>query len=114
MNKLIETVTFCKRIGGLVIGFDLVKQAMQKGEAGLVLLARDLSPKTEKEIRFLCGQFDVALKKTELSLDEFWYLIGKRAGVIAVTNPAFAEKLLTVIDEANHMENEKEDAEYGD
>ena len=56
----------------MVIGFDLVKQAMQKGETGLVLLARDLSPKTEKEIRFLCGQFDVALKKTELSLDEFW------------------------------------------
>ena len=56
MNKLIETVTFCKRIGGLVIGFDLVKQAMQKGETGLVLLAKDLSPKTEKEIWAFLGR----------------------------------------------------------
>ena len=98
MNKLIETLTFCKRIGALELGFDQVRQALDSGRARLVLLAGDLSPKTEKELLFLCGRAGVPVEKTGLRQDEYWYLIGKRTGVIGVTHPVFAEKLRSVIE----------------
>lgn len=100
MNKeqLVSTLTFTKRIGGLVVGFDLVKSAMQTGQADLVLLASDLSPKTRKEVLFLCDAMDTPFREIPLVLDELWYLIKKRAGVLAIANPGFAEKLTAIID----------------
>lgn len=100
MNKeqLVSALTFTKRVGGLVIGFDPVKSAMQLGEAEVVLLASDLSPKTHKEVLFLCDALEVPYRETPLTLDELWYLIGKRAGILAVVNPGFAEKLTAIID----------------
>lgn len=97
MNKLIQTVTLCKKMGKLILGFDLVKKAMITGKAQLVLLACDLSPKTIKEAGYLCQQFDTPICHTPLTLDEYWYLIGKRVGVIAVTDQHFAKKLETIL-----------------
>lgn len=115
MNKLIESITFCKRIGALTLGFDPVRESMKQGNAKLVLLASDLSPKTRKEVAYLCGRYAVKSLPTPFTLDEFWYLVGKRAGIIAVTQEAFAEKIRTVIeDETDRSERLKEDAEYGD
>jgi ribosomal protein L7Ae-like RNA K-turn-binding protein len=111
MKKLIDTVTFCKRIGKLVIGFDLVKKAMSTGEAQLVLLSEDLSDKTKKEAEYLCRTFEMPWLMIPLTLDELWYLIGKRAGVLAVTDVVFAEKIHRIIkDDTNTtMQSEKED-----
>ena len=115
MSKLIETVTLCKRIGALEIGFDQMKEAVQNNKVFLVVLASDISSKTEKEVAYVCNNAQVVLRKINLTLDEFWYLIGKRAGVIAITNKSFAEKLLTMIEQSTiSMNNEKEDTQYGD
>ncbi len=92
-DKLIASITFCKRLGKLVLGFDLVKNAMQLGEARIVLLASDLSEKTKKEANYLCQMFQTPLYQTELTLDEFWYLVNKRAGILAVTDEGFAQKI---------------------
>lgn len=99
MNKeqLVATLTFTKRVGGLTVGFDPVKVAMQTGEAVLVLLAEDLSPKTKKEVLYLCGELEVDVLCMPLGLDELWYLIGKRAGVLAINNEKFANKLQTIL-----------------
>lgn len=97
-DKLISTITFCKRLGKLALGFDAVKSAMQLDEAALVLTASDLSPKTKKEIQYLSEVFAVPIRGVELTLDELWYLIGKRAGVIAVCDEGFAEKLIRLTD----------------
>ena len=101
-SKLIDTITFCKRLGKLTIGFDVVKTAVQTGEAQVVLLAADLSPKTQKEVEYLCGIFEIPFRRTEITLDEYWYLIGKRAGVIAVTEEGFANKIINLIDSAEN------------
>ncbi len=97
MNKLTSTITMAKRVGGLTIGFDLVKMGMQTGEVLLVLTAVDLSPKTKKEVEYLADQLEVPCCAVDLQLDEIWYLVGKRAGVIGVTHPAFAEKLKALL-----------------
>lgn len=93
MNKLTSSITFCKRLGKLTAGFDAVKDKLDSKEAKLILLASDLSQKTLKEIEYLCGIFEVPFYQTAITLDEYWYLIGKRSGVLAVTDSGFARKI---------------------
>lgn len=50
--KLSGLLGIARRAGHTVIGFDAVRAALSAGNAQLVLLAADCSPKTEKELRF--------------------------------------------------------------
>ena len=52
-SKLIGLITICRKAGRMVMGFDPSKEAIESGKAFSVILASDISPKTEKEIRFL-------------------------------------------------------------
>lgn len=98
---MISAITFCKRVGKLVLGFDLVKKSMQTGEAEVILLAKDLSEKTKKEVGYLSKELEVPLYVTDFTLDEFWYLVQKRAGVIAVTDPVFSQKITSLLEADN-------------
>lgn len=96
MNKLKQqnSITLCKRAGKLTVGFDLVKSAMQTGEAELVVIAADISPKTKKEVLFLAENYEYEVVDTMLTMDELWYCIGKRAGVLAITDAGLARGYL--------------------
>lgn len=93
MDKLLQDITLCKRAGKLVMGFDLVKGAMQQDTAFVVLTACDLSEKTLKEITYLTSQFEVKRIPLPYTLDELWYAIGKRAGVLCIIDEGLADKL---------------------
>lgn len=97
MNKLLSTVSLCKRAGKLQLGFDQVKEAVLKGEAKLVLTAADLSEKSRKGIELLCGAENIESFVVPVTMDEFDYEIGKRTGIIAVTDPGFAGKLKSML-----------------
>ncbi|MEG0571095.1 MAG: ribosomal L7Ae/L30e/S12e/Gadd45 family protein [Oscillospiraceae bacterium] len=97
MDKIAQMICMAKRAGKLILGFDVVKQALQKDEAELILIASDVSPKTEKEIMFFLEKFDGDFLKVDITLDEFWFLIGKRVGVIAVTDQGFSDKIKTLV-----------------
>lgn len=97
-NKLIQTITFCKRLGKLILGFDPVKIAMQSGEVFVILMSEELSSKSKKEVEYLCGVFDVDFRYINLKLDEIWYLVGKRAGILAICDEKFAKKAISIID----------------
>ncbi|WMJ23009.1 ribosomal L7Ae/L30e/S12e/Gadd45 family protein [Paludicola sp. MB14-C6] len=93
MNKIAQDLSLCKRAGKLILGFDVVKKSMQDGSAELIVLAKDLSPKTRKETIYLSEQFEIPLLTTDLTLDELWYLLGKRVGVISVIDYGLSEKI---------------------
>ncbi len=96
MNQMKQqnSITLCKRAGKLILGFDLVKAAMQVGEAELVILASDISPKTKKEMLFLAENYEYEVVDTVLTMDELWYSIGKRAGVLAISDAGLARGYL--------------------
>ena len=96
-DTLQQTLTFCKRIGKLSLGFDAVKADIQLGKACLVLFATDLSPKTRNQIEYLCQECAVPSASLPYTMDECWYLIGKRVGILAVQEEAFAQKLASLI-----------------
>ena len=105
--KLIDTLTFCKRIGALKLGFDPVKSTLEHGQAKLVLLAKDLSSKSKDSMLRICQQDGCPTALLPLQMDEIWLLVGKRSGILAVTDAAFAKKLselLESVDETNRRD----------
>ena len=105
--KLIDTLTFCKRIGALKLGFDPVKSTLEHGQAKLVLLAKDLSSKSKDSMLRICQQDGCPTALLPLQMDEIWFLVGKHSGILAVTDAAFAKKLselLESVDETNRRD----------
>lgn len=95
-NNLLSTISLCKRAGKLKLGFDRVKEAVQNGEVRLVLTASDLSPKSCAGINLICEADNIESFVVPITMAEFEYEIGKRTGIIAVTDAGLAGKLKTV------------------
>lgn len=90
------------------MGFDLVKKAMQDGSAELVIMSRDLSEKTKKEVLYLTEQLETEHVDIPETLDELWYIIGKRAGVMAITDYALAKKIIDLDNTRGNVNDTKE------
>ena len=96
MNKLLGLLTMCRRAGKLQMGFDAMKEALSSGKANAVIIAVDVSPKTEKEARFFADKYKVPATKTDTSLDEIYQALGKRAGILTICDDGFAKKALDI------------------
>ncbi|MCH5349382.1 MAG: ribosomal L7Ae/L30e/S12e/Gadd45 family protein [Oscillospiraceae bacterium] len=96
MNKLLNLLTMCRRAGQLQMGFDAMKEALSGGKAKAVIIAADVSPKTEKEARFFADKYNVPAEKTDTSLDEILAALGKRAGLLTICDEGFAKKALSL------------------
>lgn len=99
-KKLIDLLTVCRKAGRMVMGFDAAKEAVLDGKASSVLLAEDISPKTEKEIRFFADKGNIPAAKTGCTQNDFYIGIGKKVGVIAVCDDGFSKKALAIISDA--------------
>ena len=86
MDKVLSTIGLCRRAGKLVIGFDAVVQELDspKTKAAGLVLAADISPKTEKEIRFAAEKHGKEVLKAEFTMDEANDAIGKRVGIFLI------------------------------
>ena len=81
----------CRKAGKLKLGMDMVKAACGTGEAKAVLAASDISTKSLKEISYHCGRNGVKLYALGLTMDRTAEVIGKRTGILAVTDAGFAK-----------------------
>ena len=90
-ERLTGLLGMARRAGRLIAGFDAVKESLTAGRAAAVLFAADLSPKTEKELRFAAGERPL-LFPAGLTKDEIGHAIGseKPVGVIATEDKGFA------------------------
>lgn len=91
-EKIMNLLTMCRKAGKMALGFDSVKESILKRKAELILLASDISPKTEKEIRFFADKNGIPAVKTGSTMEGFGMGIGKKVGVIAVCDKGFAGK----------------------
>ncbi len=83
---MLSTLCLCKRAGKLAAGFDAAADGLSsKGFVG-VLLAADVSAKTEKEIRFFAEKHGREVVKAEFLMDDAQNAVGKRAGVFLISD----------------------------
>lgn len=94
-NKFAATLGLCMRAKKLTFGFDTVKQSVLFDEVFLLMAASDLSPKTEKEVRYLAEQNGVPFLALPETMEDVAKMIGKKTGVIGITEEGFAKKLLS-------------------
>ena len=101
-ERLSGLLGLARRAGRLTAGFDAVKELLAAGRAQLILLAADLSPKTEKELRFAAGDA-VPLLSIELTKDEIGHAGGwnKPVGVIATEDKGFAAAMMQATTQRN-------------
>lgn len=69
-----------------MIGFDAAVEEIRKRTAGGVVLASDVSLKTEKEVMFHAEKSGIRVLKARFDMDEAKHAIGKRAGVFFVAD----------------------------
>jgi len=84
LSRFLSILSLCKKAGKLSFGFDTVKAEIIKGSTDRVFASAELSPKTLKELAFVCKQYDAELITVPVSVDEIWFSISKPAGVLAV------------------------------
>lgn len=84
-------ITMCRKAGKLAVGMDMVKKNCAEVKACAVFITTDISEKSFKEVRFTCAKFSVKLYRLDMTMDDMWYGLGKKAGVIAMTDGGFAK-----------------------
>ena len=92
-EAFVSALTLCNRARDFVYGMGTVSQALKSSKAKSVYAAQDISEKTRKEITFLCLKYNTKLFHTPFTMDEYWFLTGKRTGIFAVTQQGFSDKL---------------------
>lgn len=104
MDKLLSSVSLSKRAGKLLLGFDVVKGAVFEGKAAIVLFASDLSEKTRRSMERICEEYEVATASLPFTLDELFMEVGKRAGVLAISDRGLADLVVSRLNPAADKE----------
>ncbi len=96
MNKLLSTLGLVRRAARLSIGLNETVSSAKSGNAKLIAFAKDVSPKTAKEARFAGDKYNIPVVELDCIIDELSAAIGVKAGVVAVNDRGFAEKLYSL------------------
>lgn len=76
------------------LGFNKSAESVKLRKAAAVFIASDISPKTEKELRYAAKNATAKIVRTEYDIESLSKAIGAPAGVIAVEDEGFAKALI--------------------
>lgn len=93
-SSVLGTLSICRRAGKLVGGTDEVKNTVKRGEARLVILTSDVSEKSRKDMAFICERHKTAIATVPETMFDIAEGVGKRYGVMAITDKGFAQSIL--------------------
>ncbi|NLN82024.1 MAG: 50S ribosomal protein L7 [Clostridiales bacterium] len=96
VRRLFGLLGIARRGGKLAVGFDAVAALMAEGKGSALLIADDLSEKTEKELRFKAGERESEIVRLPLGKDEIGSALGlgKPVGILAIDDKGFAKTVL--------------------
>ena len=81
------------------MGFDAIVQELQspKSKAAGIIIAADISPKTDKEIRFNAEKYGCEIVSAEFTMDQARDALGKRVGLFLVLDKGLYSSIKTNI-----------------
>lgn len=102
-QKIISMLGLARRAGKLFMGHDAVNKALIEKRVKLLLFCNDVSPRLIKEFEktIQLHAVDVKIAKTDISMDEIYYGIGRKAGVLALDDENFASKIISLLEADN-------------
>jgi len=92
-QKLTGILSICRKAGKLALGFDPMKEALEKKTAAGVLTASDISPKTYKEVCYFCQKKKIPVRSVPMTMFEIGSTVGRKAAVIAVLDQGFFRRI---------------------
>ena len=98
-GKPLTTLGLCKKAGKLILGFDAVADGIRRGKAELLVLTGDLSPKSKGAITAVADEHKVRHLSVGAAMDDIERLLGKRAGILAVTDQGLAKVVARQVEE---------------
>ena len=100
MSDIKGTLSICRRAGKLIGGMDEVKASCRKKEAQCVLITSDFSEKSRSEIAFECERTKTPMLDIPDTMFDIAETVGKRYGVMSVTDKGFAKAIMKKINYA--------------
>ena len=94
-DKFFNALGISRRAKKLCIGHDEVKACIKAGKAVLVILTSDASERLEREMKNLSDGINVI--RTDATMQDMGYHIGKRSGVFAVIDNGLADLIVSTI-----------------
>lgn len=92
-QKALNLLGLATRARKLISGEDQVLQAIQKQKATLVIVTKDISPKSKDKLMNKCAYYEIPFAQEFLS-DELSLAIGKNRSILALTDAGFTKSLL--------------------
>lgn len=102
-QKLTGLLGICRKAGKMAMGFDPMLEALSSGKASGILTARDISPKTYKEVCFHCQKKQIPVCTLPMTQEEIEFVLGRRAAVIAILDKGFSDRMQTLCEEAQQQ-----------
>ncbi len=95
-DKFLSNLGLARRAGKTILGTEQVREAIKSKKALLVLIAKDTSDSTKKEILDSARYYNTEAHVTEYSMQEFSSSLGKQSLVssIALTDIGFKTLIL--------------------
>ncbi len=108
-QKIVNLMTICRKSGMLTLGFDAVKEKLFEGGASCVIVTKNISVKTLKEVKFVCKNCNVDIIALEIDSSDMFDMVGKEVVVASIASAGFAEKFRTlgVVTKPENISNRK-------
>ena len=103
VNKVLGMISLCRRAGRLTLGMDAAAEKAWKGEARLLLLAEDLSPRSAER---LTGRLPQELPVVTLpcTMQTISRYTGKNSGILAVCDENFAGGIRAMMSDEEELD----------
>jgi ribosomal protein L7Ae-like RNA K-turn-binding protein len=105
-DRLLGVLGICQKAGKLIFGFDAVREAAGLGQLSLILLSGDISPKSAKEMAYTAEKQNINICVMPVMMDEIAFRLGKRSGIIGITDKGLAGAVRQAADRAAALEEE--------
>lgn len=106
-KKYLSMLGMARRAGKLAMGHDMALGSIKTKKATLLLLAKDMSPRIEKEFKKHIENYscDIPIIRIDESISDIHMALGYKAGVITVDDNNFSRRIIELIN-LNQEENE--------
>ncbi len=106
-KKYLSMLGMARRAGKLAMGHDTALASIKARKATLLLLAKDMSPRIEREFQKHIDNYscNIPVIRLDETINELHMALGYKAGVITVNDNNFSRRITELIN-LNQEENE--------
>ena len=98
MDKILTLLGFASKAGKLSYGFDATRTALSQKKSKLLLMANDVSPKSQKEIWFFGDKFKTnVIVLNDYDMKTISHAVGRKCGILSVNDESFSKGLLSAV-----------------